>query len=179
MRTSNDRRVFEKNPDYFMKALPYLDGVVIEITPDASARLSLLRAGKVEFGHMWAWAAVEEGRSLQKTNPEMRLALTPVISQAMTQPGMLPAHRTTVGRGAPLRQRRPGSSGAQFGQVLGPAVTSCPRGQNPGTSPSTTRSHHARMESRHHAWASTSRVRSWSHRRSVPTGRFRRATRGR
>src|SRR2546426_1835737 len=83
MRTSNDRRVFEKNPDYFMKALPYLDGVVIEITPDASARLSLLRAGKVEFGHMWAWAAVEEGRSLQKTNPEMRLALTPVIGQAM------------------------------------------------------------------------------------------------
>src|SRR2546422_3450727 len=85
MRTSNDRRVFEKNPDYFMKALPYLDGVVIEITPDASARLSLLRAGKVEFGHMWAWAAVEEGRSLQKTNPEMRLALTPVIGQAMIE----------------------------------------------------------------------------------------------
>src|SRR5438093_6972742 len=44
-------------------------------------------------------------------------------------------------------------------------VTSCPRGQNPGTSPSTTTSHHARMESRHHAWASTSRVRSWSPRR--------------
>src|SRR5205807_6538891 len=77
------RIVFERNPNYFVKALPYLDGVVIEITPDASARLSLLRAGKVEFGHMWAWAAVEEGRSLQKTNPEMRLALTPVIGQAM------------------------------------------------------------------------------------------------
>jgi peptide/nickel transport system substrate-binding protein len=77
------RLVFERNPDYFVQGLPYLDGVVIEITPDAAARLSLLRAGKVEFGHMWAWAGVEEGRSLQKTNPEIRLALTPVIGQAM------------------------------------------------------------------------------------------------
>src|SRR2546426_11243323 len=65
-------------------------------------------------------------------------------------------------------------------------VTSCPRGQNPGTSPSTTTSHHARMESRHHAWASTSRVRSWSHRRPpasparyrTPRWRFRAAKKG-
>src|SRR2546429_2951051 len=75
------RLVFERNPDYFMKGLPYLDGVVIEITPDAATRLSLLRANKVDFGHQWAWAAVEEGRSLQKTNPEISLRLTPVIGQ--------------------------------------------------------------------------------------------------
>jgi len=77
------RLVFERNPDYFMKGLPYLDGVVIEITPDASARLSLLRANKVDFGHQCAWAAVEEDRSLQKTNREISLTLTPVIGQAM------------------------------------------------------------------------------------------------
>src|SRR5215475_12691943 len=47
------RLVFERSPDYFMKGLPYLDGVVYEITPDATARLSLLRAGKVEFGQLW------------------------------------------------------------------------------------------------------------------------------
>ena len=29
--------VFERNPDYYMRGLPYLDGVVIEITPDAAA----------------------------------------------------------------------------------------------------------------------------------------------
>src|SRR5712691_3696627 len=46
---------------------------------------------------------------------------------------------------------RVASMGTTDGNVYD-RVTSCPRGQNPGTSPSTTTSHHARMESRHHAW---------------------------
>ncbi|HKB24629.1 MAG TPA: ABC transporter substrate-binding protein [Methylomirabilota bacterium] len=75
--------VFERNPDYFMKGLPYLDGVVIEITPDAAARLSLLRAGKVDLGHMWGYASPEEGKSLQKTNPEMVITPTRILGQGM------------------------------------------------------------------------------------------------
>ena len=63
--------VFERNPAYYEKGLPYLDGVVIEITPDASARLSLLRSGKVEMGHMWGFLSAEEARSVKQTNPEM------------------------------------------------------------------------------------------------------------
>ncbi|MGH7319672.1 MAG: ABC transporter substrate-binding protein [Candidatus Rokuibacteriota bacterium] len=74
------RAVFERNPDYFVKGLPYLDGVVLEITPDASTRVSLLRAGKVDLGHMWAWASPEEAKSLQKTNPE--LVMTPIAVMA-------------------------------------------------------------------------------------------------
>ena len=62
---------FERNPDYYMKGMPYLDGVVIEITPDAAARLSLLRAGKVDMGHMWGYMTPEEAKSLKQTNPEM------------------------------------------------------------------------------------------------------------
>ncbi len=77
------RLVFERNPDYFVKGLPYLDGAVIEITPDAAARLSLLRAGKVEFGHMWGYASPEEGKSLQKTNPELSITPTQVMAQGM------------------------------------------------------------------------------------------------
>ncbi len=77
------RLVFERNPDYFMKGLPYLDGVVIEITPDAATRLSLLRAGKVDFNHMWAWASPEEAKSIQKTNPEISTTPTPVIGQGI------------------------------------------------------------------------------------------------
>jgi peptide/nickel transport system substrate-binding protein len=77
------RLVFERNPDYFMKGLPYLDGVVYEITPDAAARLSLLRAGKVELGHLWGWVAPEEGKSLKKTNPEMVITPTEVIGQGV------------------------------------------------------------------------------------------------
>ncbi len=65
------RMVFERNPDYFMKGLPYLDGAVVEITPDAAARLSVLRAGKAELPHVWGWISPEEARSVKKTNPEM------------------------------------------------------------------------------------------------------------
>jgi peptide/nickel transport system substrate-binding protein len=62
---------FERNPDYFMKGLPYLDGVVIEITPDAAARLSLLRAGKVDMPHMWGYLSAEEAKSVKQSNAEM------------------------------------------------------------------------------------------------------------
>ncbi len=62
---------FERNPSYFMKGLPYLDGVVIEITPDAAARVAVLRAGKAELPHIWGWVSPEEGKAIQKTNPEM------------------------------------------------------------------------------------------------------------
>jgi len=70
---------FERNPDYYVKGLPYLDGAVIEITPDASARLSLLRAGKVDFGHMWGYMVPEEARSIKQTNPEMVMNKTWVL----------------------------------------------------------------------------------------------------
>jgi peptide/nickel transport system substrate-binding protein len=75
--------VFERNPDYFMPGLPYLDGVVIEITPDAAARLSLMRAGRVDLPHMWGYLAPEEGRSIKKTNPEMVTTPTLVTAQGM------------------------------------------------------------------------------------------------
>jgi peptide/nickel transport system substrate-binding protein len=72
--------VFERNPDYHAKGLPYLDGVVIEITPDASARVSLLRAGKVDMGHMWGYLSGEEAKSVKQSNPEM--VSTPVTNLA-------------------------------------------------------------------------------------------------
>jgi len=75
------RVVCERNPNYFMKGLPYLDGAVIEITPDAAARLSLLRAGKVELPHIWGWISLEEAKSVQKTNPELVLTRLQVIGQ--------------------------------------------------------------------------------------------------
>ncbi|MGH2357051.1 MAG: ABC transporter substrate-binding protein, partial [Candidatus Limnocylindria bacterium] len=74
---------FERNPDYFVKDLPYLDGVVIEITPDSTARLALLRAGKVDLGHMWGYLVPEEAKSLKQTNPEMVMTPTVVIGQGM------------------------------------------------------------------------------------------------
>ena len=75
------RVAWERNPDYFVKGLPYLDGVAMEITKDAAARLSLLRSGRVEFGHIWGYASIEEGTSLKQTNPELPLTLTRTIGQ--------------------------------------------------------------------------------------------------
>jgi len=75
------RVVFERNPTYFMKGLPYLDGVVIEITPDAATRLAVLRAGKADLPHIWGWLSPDEGKSLQKTNPEMVVTPYQVIGQ--------------------------------------------------------------------------------------------------
>jgi peptide/nickel transport system substrate-binding protein len=74
---------FERNPDYFVKGLPYLDRVVLEITPDTSARLSLLRAGKVDLSSISGLHAVDEAKSVEKTNPEMIVARTPVINQGI------------------------------------------------------------------------------------------------
>ena len=75
------RMVFERNPDYFMKGLPYLDGAVVEITPDAAARVAVLRAGKADLPHVWGWVSPEEGKALQKTNPEMVITPHQVIGQ--------------------------------------------------------------------------------------------------
>ena len=74
---------FERNPDYFMKNLPYLDGAVIEITPDSTARVSLLRAGKVDLGHMWGYLAPEEAKSVKQTNPEIVMSPVVTIGQGM------------------------------------------------------------------------------------------------
>ena len=75
------RVVFERNPTYFMKGLPYLDGVTLEITPDAAARLAMLRAGKTELAQLWGWLSPEEAKSVQKTNPEIVLTPHQIIGQ--------------------------------------------------------------------------------------------------
>ena len=77
------RVVWERNPDYHVKGLPYLDGVELEITPDSNTRLSLFRAGKVDLGHMWGYASVEEGKSLQKTSPEIVVTPTVTMGQGL------------------------------------------------------------------------------------------------
>ena len=75
------RLVFERNPDYFMKGMPYLDGVVGEVAPDTSTRLSLLRSGKAEFAHIWGWLSPDEVRDIKKTNPELVATAYQVIGQ--------------------------------------------------------------------------------------------------
>src|SRR6267143_1833897 len=84
------RVVFERNPDYFMKGYPYLDGVVIEITPDAAARVAVLRAGKADLPHIWGWVSPEEGKALQKTSPELVVVPHQVIGEGFIYLGPIP-----------------------------------------------------------------------------------------
>ena len=76
------RAVFERNPDYLMPGLPYLDGVSIEIVPDPATRLALLRAHKLELAHWWGWITPEEGRGVKQTNPEMVITSQMVLDVA-------------------------------------------------------------------------------------------------
>jgi peptide/nickel transport system substrate-binding protein len=64
--------VFKRNPDFYMKGLPYVDGIEWQVTPDAAARVSLLRAGKVDFVHTTGLLAGEEAVPLQRTNPDLK-----------------------------------------------------------------------------------------------------------
>ena len=71
------RTVFERNPDYYMPGVPYLDGVVFEVVPDQAARLALLRTGKLELAHWWGFLSPEDGKALKRTNPQM--VVTPTM----------------------------------------------------------------------------------------------------
>jgi peptide/nickel transport system substrate-binding protein len=66
------KMTFRRNPDFYRKGLPYLDGVEWQMTPNAAARLSLLRAGKVDFLHAHGFLQGEEAIPLQRTNPELK-----------------------------------------------------------------------------------------------------------
>jgi peptide/nickel transport system substrate-binding protein len=66
------RLIFKRNPDFYIKGLPYVDGIEWQVTPDMAARMSLLRAGKVEFVHTTGQMAGEEAVPLQRTNPDLK-----------------------------------------------------------------------------------------------------------
>ena len=66
---------YTKNPNYWRfdekfpeNRLPYLDEVKILVIPDASARMAALRTGKT--ARLWL-ASRDEGRAIQRTNPEI------------------------------------------------------------------------------------------------------------
>jgi len=46
---SNDKATFERNPDYWMKGLPYLDTFAFRIIPDAATRLAALQANEIQI----------------------------------------------------------------------------------------------------------------------------------
>jgi len=45
----DQERVYAKNPDYFIKGLPHLDGIQSTVLPDAQAQIAALRSGKLDM----------------------------------------------------------------------------------------------------------------------------------
>ncbi len=63
-----DRLEMEKNPDYFEKGLPKLDGVTMRIIPEAAARLAALESGEIDI----LWNLPSEAVDKFKNNANIR-----------------------------------------------------------------------------------------------------------
>jgi peptide/nickel transport system substrate-binding protein len=66
-----DRIVYARNPDYWDKPLPYLDGMVFKVLTEENARLAALRAGQIQYAFLSAQGAAQlegaPGVSIQKS----------------------------------------------------------------------------------------------------------------
>lgn len=61
--------VFERNPDYFQKPLPYLDRVVQRAIPTPAAQVQALTAGEVD----WLWSVRGQDLPALRSNPNVRV----------------------------------------------------------------------------------------------------------
>jgi peptide/nickel transport system substrate-binding protein len=68
----NVKAVFKRNPDYFLKGQPYIDGVEWLVLEDDSTGLAMYRAGQIDCGP-WHWWAVRQAdlEALQKSHPQL------------------------------------------------------------------------------------------------------------
>src|SRR5947207_2312728 len=68
----NVKTVFKRNPDYFLKDQPYVDGVEWLVLEDESTGLAMYRTGQIDCGP-WHWWSVRQAdlESLQKSHPHL------------------------------------------------------------------------------------------------------------
>lgn len=65
---------FEKNPNYFKKGLPYLDGIQSIVIPDSSTQFAALRTGKVHMsGYGSRGLSTTEATQLKKEVPDAQV----------------------------------------------------------------------------------------------------------
>ncbi|MBI2907496.1 MAG: hypothetical protein HYX92_07585 [Chloroflexi bacterium] len=68
-----------KNPDYFVKGVPYLDEVNVVIVPDPAARLASFRSGRADF----ILTSHTDLNALKRTNPKVTSSSLPSFSIVM------------------------------------------------------------------------------------------------
>ena len=62
--------VWERNPSYWDRGLPYLDQVIAEIAPQYETRQALLMAGRVEANTFFSAVTDEDYRRMQQERPD-------------------------------------------------------------------------------------------------------------
>jgi peptide/nickel transport system substrate-binding protein len=71
-----DRIVLKKNPNYYVKGIPKLDGIVFRIMPETAARVAALDAGAVDL----VWDLPPEIIDQLKNNPNIKIDSVPTSS---------------------------------------------------------------------------------------------------
>jgi peptide/nickel transport system substrate-binding protein len=69
----NVKTVFKRNPDYFRREQPYVDGVEWLVAEDPSSGLAMYRTGQLDCGN-WHWWGVRQQdlESVQKSHPQLK-----------------------------------------------------------------------------------------------------------
>jgi peptide/nickel transport system substrate-binding protein len=68
----NVKTVFRRNPDYFLKDQPYVDGVEWLVLDDPSTGLAMYRAGQIDCGPAPNWGVRQQDlEALQKSHPRL------------------------------------------------------------------------------------------------------------
>src|SRR6267142_1762383 len=68
----NVKSVFKRNPDYFVKDLPWVDGVEWLVLDDPSTGLAMYRTGKIDCGPAANWAVRQQDlESLKRSHPNL------------------------------------------------------------------------------------------------------------
>ena len=111
----NVKTIFKRNPEYFLKDLPWVDGVEWLVLDDPSTALAMYRTGQIDAGPEANWNVRQQDLdSLKKSHPHLHyLDWLSLVTQ-----DDLPAERS-----APLQRRA-----RQAGHLAGARSPGDPRG---------------------------------------------------
>ncbi|MDP2950354.1 MAG: ABC transporter substrate-binding protein [Chloroflexota bacterium] len=56
----------ERNPDYYLKGKPYLDGYTIYLVPDQVTRMAMMATGRLDIIDLFPGLSLSQGRTLEK-----------------------------------------------------------------------------------------------------------------
>jgi peptide/nickel transport system substrate-binding protein len=81
----NVRAVFTRNPEYFRKDQPHIDGVEWLIIPDESTGLAMYRTGQIDCGPQPGWAVRQQDlESLKRSHPQLSYRdMLSIVTQVM------------------------------------------------------------------------------------------------